>query len=332
MSAEKIIGEWRKKIFKPFYWLEGDEAYYIDKILDFAETQILSEAETAFNLSVLYGRDLNMPGLISTCKKYPMFGERQVVIVKEAQYLKDVEKLDGYFQHPQPTTVLIIAYRDKKIDARTRFAKTIKAKGEFFSTKKLYDNELPEWVAATVKHLGLSITQNALVLLVDHIGNDLARLENEIKKIAVNLKEKQNITEDDVEKYVGISKEFNAFELQKAIAYRDMPKAVRIIRYFESNPKAAPLQMILPTLYSFFSKVAVAHAVPGKDDKAVAAALGVNFFFAKDYLTAKKNYPYQKVEHILLHLHEYNLRSIGINDTGTPGTELLKELTIKIMN
>ncbi len=332
MSAEKIITDWKKGSFKPVYWLEGEEVYFIDKVVQYAENKILNESEAEFNRYILYGKDTNVQELISTCRKYPMFGQKQVVIVKEAQSLKQIEQLEGYLLTPQPSTILIIAYKDKKLDARTKFSKAVKNNGELLTTKKLYDNELPAWTSEMIASMGLTIEQKALMLLIDHIGNDLSRIENEIQKLVVNLKERKNITGEDIETYVGISKDFNGFEFQKAVAYKDFPKAIRIIQYFNANPKAASIQMILPNLYSFFSKVAVGYSLQTTDEKAIASGIGVHYFFAKDYLTAMRNYSYQKVEYILLHLHNYNLKSIGINDTGTSDAELLKELTVKIMN
>lgn len=331
MPTNKILNDWKQKNFKPIYWLEGEESYYIDKLVNFAESNILSEAEASFNLSVLYGRDIDAPTLISNCKKYPMFGDLQVVILKEAQHMRDLEKIEDYFTHPQPSTVLVIAYKDKKLDARTKFAKTVKANSEFLSTKKVYESDLPKWISGMVQGLKFSMNENAIMLLADHIGNDLARLENEIKKITVNLTNRKEITVDDIELYVGVSKEFNTFELQKAIVYKDLSKALRIIQYFASNPKAGPIQMILPNLYNFFSKLAIAHSLPTKDERNIATALGINYFFVKDYTMALRNYSYEKVEQNLLHLHEYNLRSIGINNISVDSAELLKELSIKLM-
>ncbi len=331
MSAEKIIGEWKKGIFKPVYWLEGDEPYFIDQVVHYAEHRILPESEAGFNLTVFYGRDADWTAVVNACRRYPMFAERQVVLLKEAQQMRDIEKLEPYINNPLASTVFVVSYKEKKVDARTRFAKLLKQKGEMLTTKKMYDNQLPEWTSQMVQHHGLTIGQKALLLLVDHIGNDLNRLQNEVEKLAVNLQGRKNITEEDIEEFIGISKEFNVFELQDAVVKKDLPKAVRIIRYFEANPKAAPIQMILSALYNFFSKVFMIFSLPSKDERAVASALGVNPFFAKDYLVAAKNYDFRGTEKILLLLHQYNLRSIGIDDAGTGDSDLMKELVVKIM-
>jgi DNA polymerase-3 subunit delta len=331
MSAEKIIQEWKKGSFKPIYWLEGDESYFIDQVVNYAEHKILNESEAGFNLTVFYGRDADWASVVNACRRYPMFADRQVVLLKEAQQMRDVEKLEAYIDNPLSSTIFVVSYKEKKVDARTKFAKLLKQKGEVFTTKKLYDNQLPDWTNQMVQQHGLTINQKALLLLVDHIGNDLSRLQNEVEKLAVNLHGRKNITEEDIEEFIGISKEFNVFELQDAVVKKDLPKAIRIIQYFSANPKAAPIQMILPALYNFFSKVYVVFGLPSKDDKSIAAALGVNPFFVKDYLTAIRNYDFRSTEKALLLLHQYNLRSIGIGDASTEDGDLLKELVVKMM-
>ncbi len=331
MSAENILGDWKKKSFKPVYWLEGEEPYFIDQLVNYAEHNILSESEAGFNLTVFYGRDTDWTSVVNACMRYPMFAERQVVVLKEAQHMKDIEKLTGYLNHPLNSTVLVVSYKDKKLDARTKFAKSIKEKGVIFSTKKIYENQLPSWIMNMVQHKGFTINQKALALLAEHIGNDLSRIQNEVEKILVNLNGRKNISEEDIETFIGISKEYNAFELQDAVAKKDFSKAIRIIQYFSANPKAASIQMILPSLYNFFSKVAIVHSLSGQDERMIANAIGVHTFFVKDYLLTARNYKYEALERILLLLHHYNLRSIGINDPGTEQPDLLKELMAKIM-
>jgi len=330
MSAEKIIGDWKRKAFRPVYWLEGEEPYFIDQVVDYAERHILSESEASFNLTVFYGRDADWATVMNACRRYPMFSERQVVLIKEAQNMRDIEKLEPYIENPLSSTVLVVAYKEKKVDGRSKFSKVIRDKGEIFSTKKLYDNQLPEWVNSMVHQHGLDITQKALLLIVDHIGNDLSRLQNEVEKLAVNLKGKKTITEEHIEEFIGISKEFNVFELQDAIAGKNLPKAIRIIQYFKSNPKAAPIQFILPTLYGYFSKM---YSVFGMDNKSESTMIGIfrNTFAAKTAMQAMNTYGYTGIEKIILLLHNYNLRSIGINDSGTEDADLMKELVVKIM-
>jgi DNA polymerase III subunit delta len=332
MSAEKIISDWKKKLFKPVYWLEGEEDYFIDKIVQYAEHNILTEAEAGFNLTVFYGRDADWTQVINACKRYPMFAERQVVLLKEAQHMRDIDKLESYISQPLISTIFVVSYKEKKVDGRTQLAKLLKTKAELFTTKKMYDSALPDWTNELVKSKGYTISQKGVLLLVDHIGNDLSRIDNEINKMLVNLGTRTNITEDDIEKYVGVSKEYNPFELQSAMAAKDLSKAMRIIQYFEANPKAAPIQLVLPTLYNLFSKTYMIFGQTAKDDKTIAANIGVNAWFVKDYLLVARNYGYNGVERALLLLHHYNLRSVGINDTGSSDASLLKEMVVKMVN
>lgn len=331
MSVEKIISDWKKGSFKPIYWLEGEEDFFIDKAVDYAEHKILNESESSFNLSVFYGKDANWADIVNACRRYPMFAERQVVVLKEAQQMRDVEKLETYMENPLASTVFVVSYKEKKLDARKKFTKLVKEKGVLVTTKKMYDRELPEWTQTLIHSKGLTISPKGLALLVDHIGNDLTRIENEIDKLSVNLGKRTNITEDDIEEYIGVSKEYNVFELQAALAAKDLSRSIRIIQYFEANPKAGPIQLILPSLYSFFSKVFMVFGAGSSDERSIAAAIGVNPYFMKDYMQAAKAYSYPGVEKALLLLHQYNLKSIGVGSANTEDASLLKEMVVKIM-
>lgn len=331
MLANSIISDWKKHQYKPIYWLEGDEEYFIDKVMDYAEANILPESETAFNLTVFYGKDADWANIINACRRYPMFADKQVVLLKEAQQMRDLEKLEAYIENPLGSTIFVVSYKEKKVDGRTRMARLLKEKGVVLTTKKLYDNQLPEWTEELVQSKGHTITSKALMLLVDHIGNDLSRIENEVDKILINLTGRKNITEDDIEKYVGVSKDFNVFELQAALASKNLPKAIQIIQYFEANPKAAPIQLILPSLYSFFSKVFMIYGLNTREEKTVAASLSITPFFIKDYVRAANIYTYPDVEKLLLVLSDYNLKSIGINNSGTGDASLLKEMVVKMI-
>jgi len=331
MLANAIISDWKKGSYKPVYWLEGEEEYFIDRVMKYAENNILNESETGFNLSVFYGKDADWTAVINACRRYPMLAAKQVVLLKEAQQMRDIEKLEAYIENPLASTIFVVSYKEKKVDGRTRLAKLLKEKGVVLTTKKLYENQLPEWTEELVESKELSISQKALVLLVDHIGNDLCRIENEIDKIAINLGKRKNITETDVEQYVGVSKDFNVFELQTALATKNLSKAIRIIQYFEANPKAAPIQLILPSLYTFFSKVFMIYGLNTRDEKTIAASLGINSFFIKDYLRTTNVYSYADVEKLLLLLSDYNLKSIGINNTGASDASLLKEMVVKMI-
>jgi DNA polymerase-3 subunit delta len=259
-----------------------------------------------------------------------MFAERQVVILKEAQSMRDLLKLEAYIDKPLESTVFVVAHKQGKIDGRSKMAKLIKDKGVLLSTKKLYDNQLPSWAEGYVRSQGLAISEKACILLADHIGNDLSRIANEIDKLLVNLPEGKKIDENDIEKYVGISKEYNVFELQNALGQQDMPRVMRIINYFSANPKAAPIQMVIPALYNYFSKISLLFGVKG-GEKEMATALGVHPFFLKDYTAAARKFGPEGTERAILLLHQYNLRSIGINDSGNEDGELMKELVFRML-
>ena len=331
MSAEKIISDWKKKSFKTLYWLEGEEDYYIDMVMDYAEHKILDEAETSFNLTVFYGRDADWATVINACKRYPMLAERQVVLLKEAQQMKEIEKLESYIEHQLSSTIFVVAYKTKTFDKRTKLSKLLKQYAEVFNSEKLKDFKVQEWIKEMVTGKGYTISAKAVGLLEEHIGNDLTRMANEIDKLSINLKGRKEITEDDIEKFIGISKEYNVFELQAAIAKKDLAKAIKIIQYFEGNPKAAPIQMVLPALYANFSKV---YTVFGMNDKS-EAALKPHFYFnstaVKNALETIRNYNYDGIERILLLLHHYNLKGVGVGDIGTSDALLMKEMVVKMI-
>jgi DNA polymerase-3 subunit delta len=331
MSIDNVLEDFKKKRYKNVNWLEGDEDIFIDEVMDLAESNILTPAEAGFNLHQFYGRDTDWATVFNTCRGYPMFGDKKVVLLKEAQAMRDVEKLESYVSNPLTSTILVVGYKGKKLDGRSKLAKVLKTGGALVTTKKLYESELPEWAQKQVLRKGLTITNRALYLLIDHIGNDLNRINNELTKVAVNLSDKKEITEDDIENFVGISKEYNVFELQDALAKKDLYKALRIAQYFESNPKAGPLQLIFPSLYGFFSKVHMTFFVSPSGDKGMATAIGVPDWKVKDYLTAASRYGAQAVENNILLLHHYNLKSLGVNDAGTGDGQLLKELLVKMI-
>lgn len=331
MSAEKILGEWKKKNFKSIYWLEGEEDYYIDIIMDYAEHKILDEAEAGFNLTVFYGKDADWTAVVNACKRYPMFAERQVVLLKEAQQMKDLEKLESYVENPLASTIFVVGHKTKTLDKRSKLHKLLKKSAEIFTFEKIKDYKLQEWIGEYVRSQGYTINARSISLLDEHIGNDLNRIVNEIEKLALNLKGKKTITEDDIEKFIGISKEYNVFELQAAIAKKDLARAIKIIQYFEGNPKAAPIQMVLPALYASFSKI---YTVFGMNDRS-EAALKPHFYFnnmaVKNALDTINNYGYNGIERILLLLHHYNLKGVGVGDTGTSDASLMKEMVVKMI-
>jgi len=329
MSAEKIFSNWKNKKFESVYWLFGEEPYYIDKLMHYAEHEILPESEVAFNLTVFYGKDTKWAELINACRRYPMFAERQVVLLKEAQLMDDLDMLESYLENPMPSTILIIGYKGKGYDKRTKFYKVITAHAETFESQKVKDEGIPEWITDIVRSRGLSIQAKAAHLLHEHLGSDLSRIIGEIEKISLNLGIRKEIDDNDIEKFVGISKEYNVNELQAAIAERNMAKAIKIINYFESNPKAFAIHMVIPMLYFFFSKV---YAMYGSGNRSEKDLKSVFFFNTASFAAnAIKNYSWQEIERLILLLHQYNLKSIGVGDGGSVGASLMKEMVVKMM-
>ena len=284
MSFEKIINEWKKKSYKPVYLLHGEEDFFIDQIVEFAENKLISESEASFNLTVFYGKDAEWTNVINTCKRYPMFSEIQVVILKEAQMMNSIDKLESYIESPLPSTIFVIAHKNKTFDKRTKLYKLIEKNGEIFLSLKITDDKVQDWILSTVKKHHLEISEKAVLLLQQNIGNNLSRISGEIEKLKINLKEKHFIDEDVIEKYVGISKEYNIFELQEAITRRDLPAAIKIINYFGSNPKASPIHQALPALYAFFSKVYTAFGMNDKSENGLKSLFYFNYKFCNKFL------------------------------------------------
>jgi DNA polymerase-3 subunit delta len=355
-EVTQILTDLKRKIFKPVYFLSGEEAYYIDLISDYIEKNALDESEQEFNQTVLYGKDVDLNTIISAAKRFPMMSEYQVVIVKEAQNLKELGKtsdgddetkkaetktkkspsapnpLVGYLQQPQPSTILVFCYKYKTIDKRSVVYKSLQKNHIFLETKKMYDNQLPEWITSFVIEKKYKIGPKVSTLLAEYLGNDLSKIANELEKLFINLKVGEEITADAVQDNIGISKEFNVFELQDALAKKDVLKANRIIYYFAANEKDNPAVMTLSLLYSYFSKVLIYHFAPDKSKFAVAQTLGVNPFFVDGYVKAAQNYNTAKLKTIFAELKDYDLKTKGVNNIGVTNGELMKELIFKILH
>lgn len=331
MSALSIISSWKKNIFKPLYWLEGDEDFFIDEVMDYAEKNILSSADASFNLTTFYGKDANWADIINACRRYPMFSDRQVVVLKEAQQMRDLDKLEPYIENPLKSTILVVSYKGKTLDGRSKLSRVIKKQGEIFLSKKIYENQLPSWTNGYLQSKGFQISPKALTLLVDHVGNDLSRMANEVNKLSVNISKEKSISEDDIEKYIGVSKEYNIFELQHAFSKKDNAKAIRIIQFFEANPKAVPIQLILPSLYGYFTKIMTIYQMADRSAGAIKSLFYNNPFLVDQAMDTMKNYSFSQIENVILLLHAYNLKVIGIDSYGASPASLLKELSYKIM-
>ncbi|GEQ86586.1 DNA polymerase III subunit delta [Patiriisocius marinistellae] len=327
--AKEIVTNIKNGDIKPVYFLMGEEAYYIDAISDYIEKAVLSEEEKGFNQMVLYGRDVTIDDIVGNAKRYPMMAERQVVIVKEAQDLsRTIENLVTYVESPQPTTVLVLCYKYKKLDARKKLSKAIKKAGVLFESKKLYDNQIPEWIKRTLASKGYTISPKAAQMLTEFLGTDLGKINNELDKLKLILKPGAQITPQIIEENIGISKDFNNFELQKAIGERDIRKAFSIIQYFSQNPKNNPIVMTVSLLYGFFVKVLKYHSLTNK--ASAAKELGVNPYFLKDYEKAARNYPMKKVSSIIAAIRGVDMKSKGVGAANMSQGDLLKELLVKI--
>jgi DNA polymerase-3 subunit delta len=331
MSVEKLINDWKNKIFKPVYLLHGEEDYFIDQVIDYAEKNILTESESSFNLTVFYGKDADWINVVNACKRYPMFSELQVVIIKEAQMMNNIDKLELYMESPLSSTIFVIGHKYKTYDKRTKLYKLIEKKGEVFLSLKINDEKVHDLIYSITKKHHFNISEKAVLLMQQNIGNNLSRIVTEIEKLLINLKDKNTIDEDDVEKYIGISKEYNVFELQETIAKRDLLGSLKIINYFASNPKASPIHATLPALYAFFSKVYSVYGLSDKSESAIKPIFYNNYYSTKQGMTAMKNYGYAGVERVILLLQHYNLKSLGVGDTGSEDAMLMREMVVKMM-
>lgn len=330
-EVKQIITDIKKGTIAPIYFLMGEEPYYIDGITQFIENNLLTEEEKGFNQMILYGRDVSVEDIVSNAKRYPMMAERQVVIVKEAQDLtRTIDDLVSYAENPQPSTVLVICYKYKKLDKRKKLTKLLKQNGVLFESKKLYENQVPDWIRRVMKSKGYTITHKAAQMLTEFLGNDLSKVNNELEKLQLIVKPEDQITPEIVEENIGISKDFNNFELQNAIGARDIKKAFGIVQYFAHNPKSHPLVITIALMYSFFSKLLKYHSLT--DKSLAASALGVSPFFIKDYQTAARNFPMKKISTIITSIREVDMKSKGVGAANLPQGELLKELLIKIFD
>jgi len=327
----KIINDLKAGTIKPIYFLMGEEPYYIDKLTEYIENNILSEDEKGFNQTVIYGRDATIEDIVSNAKRYPMMAERQVVVVREAQELsRTIDKLESYAENPQPTTVLVVAYKYKTLDKRKKLVKLIAKNGVLFESKKLYENQVGTWIQRLLQGRGYSIEPKANAMLVEFLGNDLSRISNELDKLQIILPKGHTITPKDIEYNIGFSKDFNVFELQNAIGSKDQLKAYKIAQYFADNPKDNPLVVTVSLVFGFFVKLLKYHGLKDKDPRAAAPVLGVNPFFMKDYELAIKNYPMKKVSSIVSSLREIDVKSKGVGANSLSNHDLLKEMLVKI--
>lgn len=330
-QAKQIISDIGKRQFKPVYFLMGDETYYIDKISDYIEKNVLSEDEKGFNQMVLYGRDTTIEDVISNAKRYPMMAEYQVVIVKEAQELsRNIDKLESYAENPQPTTVLVFCYKYKTLDKRKKVTKTLEKNGVVFESKKLYENQVGGWIKEVLTESGYTIEPKATAMLVEFLGTDLSKVNNELEKLKIILPKGTAITADHIEKNIGISKDYNVFEFRNALGEKNVLKAHKIAGYFAQNPKDNPVTLITSQVFAFYVQLLQYHGLSDKNPKNAASVLKINPYFVKDYELAARNYPMRKVSSIVAALRDIDMKSKGVGAHALPAKELLKDLLIAV--
>jgi DNA polymerase-3 subunit delta len=340
MTADDILKDLKNRKFKPLYLLHGDEPYFIDQISNYAEHKLLPEAERGFNQTVLYGKDTDIMTVLNASKRYPMMAEYQVVLVKEAQDMKwgrddddkkSINPLLSYLENPLPSTILMFCYKYGKFDKRKKTYKAIEKSGLIFESAPLYDSKIPGWIEAFVTGKGYRIDPQSSAMVAEYLGNDLSKIANEVEKLMLNVQQGQTITLQHVQDNIGISKEYNVFELQSALSRKDPFKVNQIINYFGANPKANPIVLVLGNLNNFFSKVLLYHYLADKSPQNLARELGVSPYFLKDYELAARSYNYGKTMQIISLLREYDLKSKGV-DSNTDSGELMKELMFKILH
>lgn len=331
-TYDQILSDIRKKKVANLYFLTGEEPYFIDMISDTIENEVLDEADKAFNQIVVYGRDVDVDTIAEHARSYPMMGDKMVVIVKEAQDVKNLENFEPYIEAIPETTVLVFVYKYKKLDKRKSFAKKLDKAGVFFESKKLYESNIPGWISNYLKNEGYSITPKAMQMLADYLGTDLHKIANELDKLTISLPKNKAIDDADIERNIGISKDFNPFELQVAIGSRDVVKANRIVNYFSDNGKDNPLLLTATILLGYFTKLIKLHTATDQSQGNLAAILGVSPYFVKDYQSAARNYTLLNCVNAISTLREFDLKSKGYNNGEVSEKDLYREMIFKIIH
>jgi DNA polymerase-3 subunit delta len=332
-EVKQLVTDIKNGNLKPIYFLMGEEPYYIDKISDYIEANILAEEEKGFNQMVLYGRDVSIDDIVGNAKRYPMMAERQVVIIKEAQDLsRTIEKLVDYVNNPQPATVLVVNYKYKKLDKRKVLYKSIKKNGVVYESKKLYENQVADWIRRVLSSKDYTISPKAAQMLVEFLGTDLSKINNELEKLQIVLPKGSQISPEIIEENIGISKDFNNFELRKAVGVKDAVKAYQIANYFSDNPKDNPMVVTVSLLFNFFSQLLHFHGLNDKSPRSVASALKINPYFVNEYIVSARNYPMRKVSKVISILREFDVKSKGVGANAVPQGDLLKELLVRILS
>lgn len=333
MTYNEIINSLQKKIYHPLYVLMGDEPYFIDQLTDYIANNVLPEAERSFNQTVLYGKDTSIDTILTVAKRFPMMSAHQVVIIKEAQNLKGLEdELLSYIQQPLKSTILVICYKYKTIDKRKKFYKTANDNGVVFESKKIYENQLSPWIQNYCSAKKYKIQPQAVAMLAEYLGTEIGKVANELDKLMILLPAESSITTADIEKNIGISKDFNVFELQNALGDRDVLKANRIINYFGANQALNPIPKTIASLFAYFNRLLKYHLVSDKSSANLQRVLGVQPFFVDSYVKAAKRYTTKKIVEIISILREYDLKSKGVGNVSSSTADLQREMIYKILH
>lgn len=333
MKHNDILKDLKNKVYHPIYFLSGEEPFYIDLISNFIEKNVLDEAEKEFNQQIIYGKDTDIATIIGAAKRYPMMANHNVVIVKEAQHLiKQIDQLDSYVDNPTKSTILVFCYKYKTLDGRKAITKKLNKQAVFFESKPIYENQVPDWINSYLKEKNYTINQKAAYLIAEFLGTDLSKVANELDKLTINIPKGTEINAEMVEKNIGISKDFNMFELNKAIGAKDILKANKIINHFAKNEKEYPIQATIAVLYIFFTAILKYHYTKDKNPRNIASALKISPFFVKEYQQAAQNYNIKKAVKIIEYIREYDLKSKGVNNVSSSSGELSKELIFKILH
>lgn len=333
LTFDQLYTSIKKKQFSPVYLLHGEESFFIDKIVDEFQNNVLTDIEKEFNQMIFFGKDADPGSIIGSAKQYPMMASHRLIILKEAQQMKDISSLESYVENPVSSTILVIAHKEKKLDMRTTFAKALSKNGVVFESKSPYENKIPAWIRNHGKEMGINISSKAAELMMLLLGNDLGKIDNELEKLKIAVKDSDQIDVEDIRNNISLSREYSVFELNNALGKKDMVKTFGIIDVFSTNPAQYPIQYVIATLYSYFTKLLIIYDNFRLDDKKLSKILGLNPFFIKEYKSAAKNYPKAKLYEVFDVLSEYDLKSKGVGASSSiTGIELMKEMCLKILN
>src|SRR5690606_7688146 len=336
MNASTVLADIKKRKFSPVYLLHGEESYYIDLISDALEEQVLDDAQKGFDQSIWYGKDTSLVNVVNAAKRYPMMSDHQLILIKEAQDLKwktEEDLLLKYLEHLTPTTILVFAYKHNKFDKRKKIYKAFEKSGVVLESPKLYENKVGEWIMEQFRVAQRQIHPQAAAMMADYLGTDLSKIANEINKLILNVPKEQEIQPLHIEQNIGISKDFNVFELQSALAKRNVVKAMQIVDYFASNTKSNPLPIVIGNLGNYFTKILKYHYLSDKSPQVASKQLGVHAFFLKEYEMAARNFNRKKTFEVIHHLSTYYLKTKGLDVRPfTENGEIIRELVFKILN